>query len=278
MRLPVWLGRQPPIVVLALGLALVAGLGYLASATSGAFSPMLFYLIPVSLAAWYGRRPVGLAVALAGAVALAWGPLAAARPHPTYPYWGLVGDAAALVVVALALAGLRRSRDRERELARTDRLTGVANGRAFYELAAFELTRARRYHHPFSVAYLDIDDFQMVNDALGHSAGDALLRTIATALQLALRHSDIIARVGGDEFIVLLPETPSAPARLVVGKLQQVLASVVAPHGLPLQASIGVATYLIPPESVDALVHGSDALMHAVKKRGKNGVEHTTFN
>jgi diguanylate cyclase (GGDEF)-like protein len=278
VRLPVWLGRQPPVVVLALGLALVAGLGYLAHLSGGAFSPLLLDLVPVSLAAWYGRRPVGVAVALAGGLALAWGQWAPARSHSLSSDWGVVGEAAALVVLALALAGLRQSQDRERELARTDRLTGVANGRAFYELAAFELTRARRYHHPFSVAYLDIDDFQMVNDALGHSAGDALLRTIATALQLALRHSDIIARVGGDEFIVLLPETPSAPARLVIGKLQQVLASVVAPHGLPLQASFGVATYLIPPESVDALVHGSDALMHAVKKRGKNGVEHTTFN
>src|SRR5437773_2624774 len=147
--------------------------------------------------------------------------------------WGRHFDAwlsrlpAALLLVSQAVARLRLAHARERELARRDALTGAPNARAFYELAGAEIARARRYIHPFSVAYLDLDDFKLVNDRLGHLAGDAVLRSVARALGGVLRASDVVARLGGDEFAVLLPEAGAAPARLATDKLRQALAEVV---------------------------------------------------
>src|SRR3954469_18243916 len=127
-----------------------------------------------------------------------------------------------IIVVALAAIGgltwavmaLRRSLARERRLARIDDLTGVRNARAFHEAAGAEIERARRYQHPFSVAAVD----------LGTRVGDDLVRSAATALRAGLRATDLVARLGRDEFIVLLPETPAPAARIVMEKLRSGLA------------------------------------------------------
>ncbi|HTC77354.1 MAG TPA: diguanylate cyclase, partial [Terriglobales bacterium] len=98
----------------------------------------------------------------------------------------------------------------EKELSRSDPLTGLPNRRAFYEVALAEADRARRYRHPLSLAYLDVDNFKQVNDDYGHDAGDELLVRVAEVLRRNLRNNDIVARLGGDEFAMLLPETPAS--------------------------------------------------------------------
>src|SRR5688572_3286641 len=125
---------------------------------------------------------------------------------------------APLVVLALAAIGalswaimaLRRSVARERRLARIDDVTGVRNARAFHEAAGAEIERARRYQHPFSVAVVD----------LGTRVGDELVRAAAAAMRTALRATDVVARLGRDAFILLLPATPAAAARIVLDKLR----------------------------------------------------------
>src|SRR5512132_3253374 len=120
----------------------------------------------------------------------------------------MLRDCAPVIIVALAAIGgltwtiiaLRRSLARERRLARVDDLTGVRNARAFHEAAGAEIERARRYQHPFSVAVVD----------LGSRVGDELVRSAAAALRGALRATDVVARLGRDEFIALLPETTAA--------------------------------------------------------------------
>ncbi len=255
-------------------------LGYLDFVTGPDLTPIIFYLIPVVPVAWYAGRRAGAVVAAAGGIAwLLSDVLTHGRyAHPAIPYGNTGMRLTVLLLAAWAVARLRRSLDRERALARTDHLTEVANHLAFYERAAVEIARARRYRHPFTVAFVDLDEFKVVNDRLGHRAGDAVLRSVAKAISAVMRRSDVVARLGGDEFVVMLPETGSAPARLAIQKLQQALSQVVAGHGWRITASIGVATYLVPPESVDVLVGDADALMYKAKHGGKNAVAHETRN
>jgi diguanylate cyclase (GGDEF)-like protein len=275
-----WLSRLPAAALVLAGLVIVAGLGWMDFVTGPELTPLVFYLVPVVLVAWYAGRWPGAIVACAGGLAwmLADALTQSEYSHWSIPYWNVVLRLAALLLVSEAVARLRLAHARERELARRDALTGAPNARAFYELAGAEIARARRYIHPFSVAYLDLDDFKVVNDRLGHLAGDAVLRSVARALGGVLRASDVVARLGGDEFVVLLPEAGAAPARLATDKLRQALAEVVPAHGWRMTASIGVATFLVAPESVDELLAAVDGLMYRAKQSGKNGVAHETRN
>lgn len=176
-----------------------------------------------------------------------------------------------LVVAALGgLAGvivaLRRSLARERALARTDDVTGVRNARAFREAAAAEIARARRYQHPFTVVCVD----------LGNRVGDAVLRSAAVTLRAALRATDLIARLGRDEFIVILPETSAAAGRLVLDKLRAGLADLRAAGDRPLSTSIGGVTFLQPPAGVDDIIRATDERI--ADARATAAPSHVTWN
>ncbi|HVH68434.1 MAG TPA: diguanylate cyclase [Gemmatimonadales bacterium] len=262
------------------GLVLVAGVGYLDFATGPDLAPLAFYLVPLALVAWYGGRGPGAIVACACGVAWL---LSDALTHGDYahwslPYWNGALRLGALLFVSEVVARLHAARVREQQMARIDARTGVANLRTFYERAAAEISRAQRYPHPFSVACVDLDEFQFVNRQLGHAAGDAVLRSVARALTGVLRVTDVVATMGGDQFVVLLPEAGAAPARLAVEKLRQALGDIAPAHGWRLTAGIGVATFLVPPESVDTLLATADRLMYQAKQSGRDAVAHETQN
>jgi diguanylate cyclase (GGDEF)-like protein len=145
-------------------------------------------------------------------------------------------------------------------------VTGVRNARAFYEAVAAEIERSRRYQHAFSVAAVD----------LGYRVGDDLLRSAAAALRGALRATDLIARLGRDEFIVLLPETPAAATRVVLEKLRTGMLDVRTSDGRQISASIGGVTFLTPPGGVDDIVRAADERIAEAKSTGV--ASHTTWN
>src|SRR5205823_7996192 len=132
--------------------------------------------------------------------------------HAGVGLWNGIALFAMLVLTAGLVARVRSGMHRERRLARTDPLTGAANGRTFYETAATEARRAQRSGRPLTLAYLDLDNFKQLNDHLGHAAGDEALVEVVKSLQPALRVADLLARLGGDEFALLLPDTAAEGA------------------------------------------------------------------
>ena len=139
---------------------------------------------------------------------------------------------------------LRERREAEAELyrqARIDFLTGIYNRQGFQEFADREVARAKRYGRPLAALILDLDNLKAINDQLGHQAGDEALREVANALRASLRVTDIAARYGGDEFVVLLPETGLPGAQAVADKVRQALSQLSASgrFPIPLSASLG---------------------------------------
>lgn len=162
-----------------------------------------------------------------------------------------------------------------RELATTDSLTGLYNRRRFMELAKGEFARSLRYGGQLALLMLDIDFFKNVNDSHGHSVGDEVLRALAETAILALRNADVIGRVGGEEFAVLLPETGGESAREVAERLRLSVENAVistAAGPLSVTISIGVSTLGPQSKSVEALLKEADDALYKAKQSGRNRV------
>jgi len=266
-------GEPKAAVMLAGSAALVALVALVDYRTGVELHVFPLYFLPVlAVSLRLGRGP-GLATA--AACALAWdlsnrlagmgGPLAAGLVN-------LLAMAVAFAAVALLSSALRRRLEREKALSRTDGLTGLLNGRGFYEAAAVELARSTRYRHPLTVAYVDLDDFKAINDRLGHARGDAVLVAAARALRRACRSTDLVARMGGDEFVVLLPETGREAAEAALPKLRTRVRDAAEAAGARVTASLGSVSFATSPADVETLVHEADEAMHAVKAGGKDSL------
>jgi diguanylate cyclase (GGDEF)-like protein len=248
-------------------------------ATGPDLSLSIFYLIPIAACAWWGGLSHGILLSLAGAVA--WYLVdALENPAITAPVglWNGVGRFGTLVFATSLVARLHLGILRERQLARTDPLTGAANARTFYEAVAVETERAARTRGPLTLAYLDLDNFKQLNDRLGHAAGDAALVDLVRTIGPGLRAADILARLGGDEFALLLPDTDTDGAVALLTRIQAVIAQTMSGAGRQLTASIGAVTFVEPLWDVDLMIQQVDALMYAAKRRGKDRVEHATVN
>ncbi|MCC5873528.1 MAG: GGDEF domain-containing protein [Gammaproteobacteria bacterium] len=170
---------------------------------------------------------------------------------------------------------LQRANAQLHELAIRDHLTRSLNRRHFYDVAEAELQRAQRYHAPMSLLLLDLDDFKGINDRHGHACGDAALCQLVDLIQGRLRNSDILARIGGEEFVVLLPETEPESARQLAERLRQAIADQPFEHGeirVTLTASWGVATAHTEDRDIDSLLDRADRALYAAKDSGRNRV------
>ncbi len=173
---------------------------------------------------------------------------------------------------ALTLSALRQALEQEKVLARTDPLTGAANLQAFREKGGLVLTRAHRNAQPLTMVYIDLDGFKALNDRRGHKVGDDCLKAVAGMVRSQLRATDLLARIGGDEFAVLLPGTGPDRAGEVLDGLRQALLSKMRRRGWPVTFSIGATTFAKAPAALDKIVQQADTLMYSVKQDGKDGV------
>ena len=188
--------------------------------------------------------------------------------------WNEIMELSLFLFAAYVISALKEKLDNEEEVARTDQLTGIANRRRFCEVADDEIRRSRRYNNPFTVIYLDIDNFKTVNDTQGHSEGDRLLRQVASTLTAVIRESDMVARLGGDEFGLLLPETGSEAAFTIATKIRAGLKAHVEQHWPVVTFSIGMVTFPKAPASSNEMIHMADQLMYEVKDSGKDELRH----
>ncbi|CAN5906489.1 hypothetical protein BH11PSE8_BH11PSE8_33580 [soil metagenome] len=157
-----------------------------------------------------------------------------------------------------------------------DHLTGLANRRALYDAAELELQRWRRAPRPLSLVMFDADHFKRINDLHGHATGDAVLRHLAAGMSATFRAIDVVARLGGEEFVVLLPGTSVEGAEAVAQRLCEGLAAqAVEVGGVPIRCTVsaGVATMEDGVAGVDELIQRADAAMYAAKANGRNRVE-----
>ncbi|RFP61532.1 GGDEF domain-containing protein [Luteimonas weifangensis] len=191
--------------------------------------------------------------------------------------WAAMGLGGALLLLlgALIMRQLVRMQ-RLHEMASTDPLTGVANRRSIEQLGAAALARARALQQPLCVLVLDVDHFKQVNDRHGHLSGDQVLARITRACRDALRHFDLLGRTGGEEFLVLLPNTRRAQAQPIAERLRAAIAAIDLTDiaaGLTVTASIGLAELQPADADLRDLVARADAALYRAKGQGRDRVE-----
>jgi diguanylate cyclase (GGDEF)-like protein len=261
------------------GLVCIILLGLIDYITGLEVNISFFYLTPIALLAWYAGGDFGLFAAAASSIAWFIADFANGQvySHPVINVWNVLLRLGFFVVVSWLIATLRKSYKQNEDLARVDFVTGATSARYFYELARIELGRSERYGRPFTLVYLDVDDFKGINDHLGHSAGDRVLRAVAASVLEHIRPSDTFGRLGGDEFALLLPETDQAQAKKVVDRIHASLVDEMRTHAWKVSFSVGVVSFTQPPKSVDEMVHLADGAMYQVKTHGKNGVMYQQY-
>ena len=263
--------RLRPEIIVATSLAMVGFVAVGDIITGAEISFAAFYLLPVVLATSGTGAKTGIRTAVI--TALAWlaaemiGRGSSAVDEVLVHVWNASVRFVVFALVVALLDALNTSVDHERTLSREDSLSGLPNSRAFYELAEHERKAMARAVAPLTIAYIDIDNFKAVNDTLGHSVGDVVLRSTARTLAATLRDADVAGRLGGDEFALLLPRTDAEAAATVLARIHEALSLEASGQRWPIGYSIGSVTFTAAPSSVDAMVSRSDELMYEVKTR-----------
>lgn len=289
------MSRDPARIVLTVvGALVLATSAIIHYKTGGHVSLIFFYFTAVFLITY--RLPSNKWCLMTGALAgVIWlsieylVPSRAADVAGLALYWNRLAVFLTLVGFAFVLGLLKRAIEREHLTARTDFLTGVANMRSFHEIIEGEMGRATRHGHALTIIYIDIDHFKEVNDTFGHSAGDRVLREVAHTLRANVRVEDTVARIGGDEFAVLLPETSYEMAQKVIGNVILALSTESGRRDWQVSFSLGAVTadtqeMVFGKDSTQEpvstlsgaaqMIDLADSLMYSVKVNGRGNILH----
>jgi diguanylate cyclase (GGDEF)-like protein len=285
-----WLGRSAiafglvfiiaaakvPVSGLPAGLLVATAIVSAAVVASGeADTPFILLYIWIAIEGWYFLRPRGAgAVTAVSVLASAAAMAVVARPEDNAMTWWLMVAGTTVTVAALA-AVLRLRADRLvatlADAASHDALTGVLNRTGFQRHADAEMTRACRYDLPLAIVIADLDHFKAVNDTFGHGSGDGALAAFADLCRAQMRPHDRIARVGGEEFVLLLPHTDRSGAVAAAERLRHAMHTHLAsPDGKPITASFGVAAHPHDGSDVEMLLGNADRALYAAKSLGRD--------
>ncbi len=225
----------------------------------------------LTISAAFLLRTVG---ALSGEVSI--GSITTSNPLQSATFL-FVSVALMMVCQGVVLMTNERADERNRLLAMQDELTGLSNRRFITEALVMQLAQARRNGKPVSVLMIDVDHFKAINDTYGHLSGDRVLRNLATSLRSRLRAQDMAGRWGGEEFLVVLPDTDATGAAILAGNLRAEVEdarwSAQDGRSIPLTLSIGVHTCDSAAEELDTVISAADQALYRAKQAGRNRVE-----
>ncbi len=236
-------------------------------------------VIPVLLASWYGGSKTGASIATLSAISLLLTDynISSEYVYISSSFYDSIVVLFACLFTSIIVTNFRKVHGVEIFAADTDALTGLSSSRKFYTELENELNRSKRYGHMFSLAYIDVDNFKSINDTLGHPVGDELLTQLSKTLQISLRATDTIARIGGDEFVCLLPESDQIAAKSAILNAEKKLKDTMKKHNWDVSFSIGVVTFEMLPENVTQSVKLADDLMYQVKRGKKNDIAYKVW-
>jgi diguanylate cyclase (GGDEF)-like protein len=178
-------------------------------------------------------------------------------------------------ITTLLAADVEYAREELILLSDTDELTGLKNRRAFNSALSMEVKKAIRYERPFSIMMLDADYLKQVNDRYGHDTGDKLIVSVSQVIKSSLRETDILARFGGDEFVIMLPDTSDTKAFDVAERIRIAVENTsinAAGNSVSSTLSIGIAGYPVDSENIDEVTKKADKALYASKQTGRNVV------
>lgn len=270
------LGTQKCLVVAIVASFFIGVVDYLLGPE---LSFSVFYIMPIMYVSWYGGNKAGLILVIITTTIWLGADLGGRDEYSSFwiPVWNTFVRLCFFLIIWKLLTLVHEKLLLEESLADTDPLTGLANRRFFQEQLDREHLRAQRHPEPFTIAYLDLDNFKYVNDTLGHDIGDELLQVVAKNLSINVRATDFASRLGGDEFAVLFPSLNSDAATSVLEKLQVELLEEMKIKSWPVTFSIGVVTFSQVMGTSRDMIKMVDDLMYEVKKSGKNNIRHIVW-
>jgi diguanylate cyclase (GGDEF)-like protein len=233
------------------------------------------YLLPITFVTWFAGKRAGMLVAIISAAIWSWDNITLAL---FIEAWNILSIFGVFCIVSVLVGKIRQLLDVERTRSRKDPLTGVMNMRAFAEVVEYEILRLQRQCCAFSLAYLDLDNFKTVNDRYGHTKGDELLKAVVDCLVSNLRKTDVVARAGGDEFIVFFPITDEVAVQVVTQKVREKLLELSDVNNWPTTISMGVLTCTQGVCMLDDIIKAADKLMYEVKNAGKNNIRYAEYS
>jgi diguanylate cyclase (GGDEF)-like protein len=263
-------------LIVTSALIFIAILGFVDYVTNPYLSFQIFYLIPIALVTWFAGRWMSIIPLAASAIAWFFDDVSYSHSysHPLIPYWNIIAKIVFFIFIIYIMSKLKRILDQEKFFARIDYLTETANKRHFYEATLKEVSRSNRYKRPITIAYIDLDNLKRINDSFGHKAGDSALYQTADLLKKSVRTSDVVARIGGDEFAILFPETDYEASETIIQRIRKGLSDAIQKNAWATTLSIGAVTSVSHPCDLETLISNADSLMYSAKREGKGLIKH----